>query len=165
MDELKNLVLQTLETNGMLGEIRAKLRSCVFKVIDQQESGVKKDAGFHWQNPLAMKIMQTEEGAFCAELIREFLEFYRMDYSLEVFLPEANLTTEPKSRDEIERSMGFENGDRSIPVLMILLQQFFKGGKSNIMSPPPPYRQNYYHSEENSEEKGAAPQPVSPNIE
>jgi hypothetical protein len=34
MDELKNLVIQTLETNGILGQIRAKLRSSVFKVID-----------------------------------------------------------------------------------------------------------------------------------
>ena len=34
MDELKNLVIQSLETNGVLGQVRAQLRSCVFKVID-----------------------------------------------------------------------------------------------------------------------------------
>ncbi len=32
MDDLKNLVLQTLEAKGVLGQIRAKLRTCVFKV-------------------------------------------------------------------------------------------------------------------------------------
>lgn len=30
MDDLKNLVIQTLETKGILGKIRAQLRSCVF---------------------------------------------------------------------------------------------------------------------------------------
>jgi DNA polymerase elongation subunit (family B) len=34
MDELKNLVIQSLETNGVLGQVRAQLRSCVFKAID-----------------------------------------------------------------------------------------------------------------------------------
>ena len=37
MDELKNLVIQSLETNGVLGQVRAQLRSCVFKVIDNQD--------------------------------------------------------------------------------------------------------------------------------
>ena len=34
MDELKNMVIQSLETNGVLGQVRAQLRSCVFKTID-----------------------------------------------------------------------------------------------------------------------------------
>jgi len=34
MDDLKNLVIQSLETNGTLGQVRAQLRSCVFKAID-----------------------------------------------------------------------------------------------------------------------------------
>ena len=32
MDELKNLVIQTLEQNGILAQIRAKLRCAVFSV-------------------------------------------------------------------------------------------------------------------------------------
>lgn len=32
MEELKSIVMKTLETQGILGEIRAKLRTNVFKV-------------------------------------------------------------------------------------------------------------------------------------
>ena len=91
MDELKNLVIQTLETNGILGQLRAQLRSCVFKVIDNQEQVEKGQSSFHWENPAAKKVMQTASGVVCAELIREFLEFYRLDYTLQIYVPEVNL--------------------------------------------------------------------------
>ena len=91
MDELKNVVIQTLETNGMLNQLRAKLRSNVFQIIEQQDTGLKTSTGFQWENPLALKILETPEGMLCTELIREFLEFYRMDYTMSVFLPECSL--------------------------------------------------------------------------
>jgi FGFR1 oncogene partner len=34
MDDLKNLVIQTLEEEGTLGALRAQLRSRVFKAIE-----------------------------------------------------------------------------------------------------------------------------------
>jgi hypothetical protein len=37
MDELKDLIIQSLESKGVLGNIRAQLRSCVFKCIDDQD--------------------------------------------------------------------------------------------------------------------------------
>lgn len=33
MEELKSVVMKTLESQGILGEIRAKLRTNVFKVL------------------------------------------------------------------------------------------------------------------------------------
>jgi FOP N terminal dimerisation domain len=35
--------------------------------------------------------MQSASGVVCAELIREFLEFYRLDYTLQIYMPEVNL--------------------------------------------------------------------------
>lgn len=93
MDELKNLVIQTLETNGILGQLRAQLRSCVFKVIDNQEQIEKSQgSGFHWENPQAKKILSNASSLICAELVRDFLEFYKLDYTLSIFMPEVNLT-------------------------------------------------------------------------
>ena len=91
MDELKNLVIQTLETNGILGQLRAQLRSCVFKVIDNQDQVEKGQSSLHWENPNAKKVMQSASGVVCAELIREFLVFYRLDYTLQIYMPEVNL--------------------------------------------------------------------------
>ncbi len=42
LNELKNLVMQNLEKNGYLSNIRAQIRSSVFKTIDAQESGGSK---------------------------------------------------------------------------------------------------------------------------
>ena len=92
MDELKNLVIQSLETNGVLGQVRAQLRSCVFKVIDNQDQVEQKKSSFHWENPKAKFLREQKQSTLMAELIREFLEFYRLDYTLAIYKPETNLT-------------------------------------------------------------------------
>lgn len=46
LNELKNLVIQSLENNGSLSNIRAQIRSSVFKVIDAQESNNPKKVNF-----------------------------------------------------------------------------------------------------------------------
>jgi hypothetical protein len=53
MDELKDLVIQSLETKGVLGQLRAQLRSCVFKCIDEQDQTETGRSSFHWENPSA----------------------------------------------------------------------------------------------------------------
>lgn len=44
------------------------------------------------QNPIATKVHETEEGLIVAQLIREYLEYYRMEYTLSVYLPEVALS-------------------------------------------------------------------------
>jgi len=94
MDELKNLVIQSLETNGVLGQVRAQLRSCVFKVIDNQDQVEQKRSSFHWENPKAKALRESTSGTLMAELIKEFLKFYKLDYTLAIYEPETNLKGE-----------------------------------------------------------------------
>ena len=92
MDDLKNLVIQTLEEEGTLGNLRAQLRSRVFKAIEKNaEPAAKQAAGFQWQNPAAQKVHESEESKLFAQLIKDYLEFYRMDYTLSVYTPEIAL--------------------------------------------------------------------------
>ena len=89
MDDLKNLVIRSLEDEGTLSELRAKLRSRVYQAIEKHaDASSKKQAGFQWQNPVAAKIHENDESKMVAQLIREYLEYYRMEYTLSVFLPE-----------------------------------------------------------------------------
>ena len=44
-----------------------------------------------------------------AELIREFLEFYRLDYTLAIFKPETNIKGD-LDRDGLAEKAGFANG-------------------------------------------------------
>jgi FGFR1 oncogene partner len=47
MDDLKNIVIQTLEDEGTLGALRAQLRTRVFKAIEKHaDVKTKQSAGF-----------------------------------------------------------------------------------------------------------------------
>jgi hypothetical protein len=63
MDELKNLMIQTLEANGILGQLRAQIRCSVFKIIDNQdemEDGKHKSkSALHWENKKAREVLNT----------------------------------------------------------------------------------------------------------
>ena len=131
MDELKNLVIQSLETNGVLGQVRAQLRSCVFKVIDNQEQVEQKKSNFHWENPKARQLRSSSEATLMAELIKEFMEFYRLDYSLTIFKPETNITGET-NRNELAKEAGLSHdGVDSKPLLLQMMEQFMSGGKGS----------------------------------
>ena len=128
MDELKNLVIQTLETNGILGQIRAKLRSSVFKVIDNNDPSHKEKA-MHWENPLAQKVLETTESALAADLIREYLEYYRLDYTLSIMIPEANLKQEPMDRPDLIKRADIDRPTDTEPLLVQILKERKAGGK------------------------------------
>ena len=108
MDELKNLVIQSLETNGVLGQVRAQLRSCVFKVIDNQDQVEQRKSSFHFENPRARALRESKPSSLMAELIQEFLEFYRMDYTLAIFKPESNLKGKV-NKEELAQKAGIRN--------------------------------------------------------
>jgi hypothetical protein len=115
-----------------LGQLRAQLRSCVFKVIDNQEQVEKGQSTFHWENPNARKVMQTASGVICAELIREFLEFYRLDYSLQIYLPEVNLAgSSAANKEDLARRAGLAGSfTENKPIMMQLLENFLIGDRS-----------------------------------
>jgi len=122
IDELKNLVLQSLEGAGVLGQIRAHLRSCVFKIVEQQDPSSKSSSYFMRGNPLAQKATETETGKICAELIKEYMEFYHLDYSLNIFTPELNLANQPVRKDEIQAKLGLsEKKIDNCPVLFQII--------------------------------------------
>lgn len=87
MDELKNLMIQTLEANGILGQLRAQIRCSVFKIIDNQDDmenpGARGKSALHWENQRARELLRTSGATsiLLAELIREYLEFYSLDYT------------------------------------------------------------------------------------
>ena len=62
----------------------------------------------------------------CAEMIREFLTFYKMEHTLSVFMPEMSLSHGfPKSRDEMARECGLSKSqdDESKPLLLTVVEK------------------------------------------
>jgi hypothetical protein len=68
--------------------------------------------------------MDSESGVMCAELIRDFLECFRMDYTLQIFVPECNLQADNKMRDTIAAKYGLkqEQEQPKKPLLFQILQ-------------------------------------------
>ena len=69
------------------------------------------------------KVVGNDDGLLCAEIIREFFEFYEMKHSLHVFVPEMSLQADfPKSKQQIEREIGIQDKDASKPLLLRLIE-------------------------------------------
>ena len=112
-------------------------------MIEQEDANLKT-GGNYLENPLAAKILETEEGVICAELIREFLEFYKMDYTLQIFVPECNLPAAGKKKEAIGERLNLmrDTSKSNMPILAQLILQHLKGASNkqplfgSPLSPP-----------------------------
>merc|ERR1712212_1010119 len=100
--ELRDLVAQTLETNGVLNKIRAELRANVFLALEEQD-GVQD--GNVSNKPLS-EFLDSKEGHQAFSLVREFLQFFNLDFTLAVLEPESNYVGKGQSRDNLRSDLG-----------------------------------------------------------
>nr|CAD7410628.1 unnamed protein product [Timema poppensis] len=85
--ELRDLVAQTLENNGTLSKIRAELRASVFLALEEQETS-QTQCSLHSKS--LTQFLSTRDGLLITSLVREFLEFFKLDFTLSVFDPETS---------------------------------------------------------------------------
>eukprot|EP00347_Sterkiella_histriomuscorum_P020175 403338816 len=135
MDDLKNLVIQSLEEEGTLSTLRAQLRARVFHAIENHaDTQSKQQAGFQWQNPTAQRIHENEDSKLIALMIKEYLEFYRMEYTLSTYIPEVALQNNESSglsRDELIHKSGLQGlkqnqSDRNNQPLLVQMLKMLK---------------------------------------
>ena len=139
MEEMKELIIQSLETKGVLGQIRAHLRSAVFKVVDEQDQQFNTGCGLKWENKTLYKILETKIGTLLAEIIREFMEYFRMDYSLSIFIPECGISPERLNKKEILGKLGIMSNPSNdkftaglhLPLLYYIINYFISELKAN----------------------------------
>lgn len=65
--------MQNLEKNGYLSNIRAQIRSSVFKTIDSQESTGNKPSPFFSENAKVQKLVEDPKGLNSLMLIKDLL--------------------------------------------------------------------------------------------
>jgi len=53
-------------------------------------------------------LRNSDQASFVAELIREFLEFYHLDYTAAIFGPETNLKGKTPDRNGLAKKAGVE---------------------------------------------------------
>ena len=139
--ETKVKILNVLDQEGMIDKIKASLRSEVIRVLEKErKQSYGRSSKYLKQSELATtitkKVVSNDDGLLCAEVIREFMQFYKMDHSLHVFVPEMSLSEDfPKKRQEMEREIGITDRDQSKPLLLKLIEMIKFGGKQSTLSP------------------------------
>ncbi|XP_042301724.1 centrosomal protein 43 isoform X4 [Sceloporus undulatus] len=88
--ELRDLLVQTLESSGVLNKIKAELRAAVFLALEEQEKVENKTP---LVNESLRKFLNTKDGRLVASLVAEFLQFFNLDFTLAVFQPESSTAT------------------------------------------------------------------------
>lgn len=79
--ELKTTVVQSLENTGVLSQIRAQLRACVYKAIERKGEAAEASC----------KLGHSPGATLAVRLLVEFLEFHGLLHSLSVFVAEGQL--------------------------------------------------------------------------
>ena len=140
--ELRDLVSSTLQSSGVLGKIKAELRSNVYLAIEGEQD--LKNKSRHVNSKLD-NYTSTSEGRLALQLIREFLQFFGLDYSLLVFEPEAfegrNVTL--RDRENLIEQCGF--ADETINENAPLLSEIIKLSKVSVLKSetPTPTREKF----------------------
>ncbi|XP_035694644.1 centrosomal protein 20-like [Branchiostoma floridae] len=111
VDELKNVLKESLEARGVMGQLQARVRAEIFKSM---------------QDPLEEKPRLNHENMLINELIREYLEFNKYNHTHTVLLAETGQPRTPLSRDFLARELNVrEDPDTaSVPLLYGILNHF-----------------------------------------
>ncbi|XP_063684672.1 centrosomal protein 43-like [Bolinopsis microptera] len=121
--ELRDLVTQTLENNGLLGKIQAQLRAGVFLALEDTD---KKNRKVH-HNKRLQQFLSTKEGLLAAGIVQEFLEFFQLDYTGAVFEPETGMSGKYEGRPTLERQIDYDVSDE-LPLIAAIIKQSCTGG-------------------------------------
>ncbi|XP_067123721.1 centrosomal protein 43-like [Centruroides vittatus] len=130
--ELRDLVIQTLQNKGVIGKIKAELRASVFLALEEHE-GV--GGGLSVKNKELQDFLSTDKGWTIASLVREFLQFFHLDFTLAVFDPEISSRKELLPRQQLHEQLNLDkNHIGAIPLLAELIQAELSPPKESLES-------------------------------
>ncbi|XP_034621123.1 FGFR1 oncogene partner isoform X1 [Trachemys scripta elegans] len=134
--ELRDLLVQTLESSGVLNKIKAELRAAVFLALEEQEKVENKTP---LVNESLKKFLSTKDGRLVAGLVAEFLQFFNLDFTLAVFQPESSTLNGLEGRENLARDLGIIEAEGTVggPLLLEVVRrcQQKKGSNSGEVAP------------------------------
>ncbi|XP_074024298.1 centrosomal protein 43 [Numenius arquata] len=120
--ELRDLLVQTLESSGVLNKIKAELRAAVFLALEEQEK-VENKAPL--VNESLKSFLGTKDGRLVAGLVAEFLRFFNLDFTLAVFQPESSTLNGLDGRENLARDLGIIEAEGTVggPLLLEVVKK------------------------------------------
>ncbi|NXN08325.1 FR1OP protein, partial [Indicator maculatus] len=120
--ELRDLLVQTLESSGVLNKIKAELRAAVFLALEEQEKVENKTP---LVNESLRSFLGTKDGRLVAGLVAEFLRFFNLDFTLAVFQPESSTQNGLDGRENLARDLGIIEAEGTVggPLLLEVVRK------------------------------------------
>jgi len=109
-------VAGVLDNAGVLGKLKAQLRAHVYTALEKGDVGDKSNL----VNPTLKDFLSSTTGRLLVSLVREFLEFFHLDFTLAVFDPETNIDKDfrYRGRSKLIDALGLtELVDPNFPLL------------------------------------------------
>ncbi|XP_050805094.1 centrosomal protein 43 isoform X1 [Gopherus flavomarginatus] len=159
--ELRDLLVQTLESSGVLNKIKAELRAAVFLALEEQERVENKTP---LVNESLKKFLNTKDGRLVAGLVAEFLQFFNLDFTLAVFQPESSTLNGLEGRENLARDLGIIEAEGTVggPLLLEVVRrcQQKKGSSGGEVAPV----LSDIHSSSKSPDRRSNTHPISSKI-
>ncbi|XP_040041872.1 centrosomal protein 20 [Gasterosteus aculeatus] len=113
--ELKCAVRDTLESRGVMGQLKARIRAEVFSALDEQREP---------RPPL------PRENLLINELIRDYLEFNKYRHTASVLTAESGQPDVPLDRQFLANELNVteDASSKSVPLLYGLMAHFVNSG-------------------------------------
>lgn len=106
LEELKNVLKETLEQKGTLNDIKARIRAEIFTALDSDTAGKPK---------------LSDENMMINEMIREYLEYNKYYNTLSVLVTESGQPAEaPFDKEYLHKKFSINSsgkGRSSVPIL------------------------------------------------
>lgn len=133
--ELRELVSHTLQAKGVLQKVQAEIRASVFLALEEQD--VFKDKNPFINAPLK-NYLATTEGLLAVSLIKEFLDFFNLEFTSLVFDPEthAGIDYTYEGRQKISKDLKIDIIDNKVPLLGLVLKVLTSTSKNSDNSHP-----------------------------
>lgn len=114
IEDLKEVLKETLENKGVLNQVRARIRAEVYNALDEQNE---------------VKPTLSNENFLINELIREYLDFNKYNYTKSVLTAESGQPPEKIDRRLLLQQLNMEETqeEAKLPLIYWMLSHFLRG--------------------------------------
>lgn len=127
----KEEILKEMEKNGTINNMKARVKSQIIEQIKNQKKEAKKKLEFEFLTPF-QRIAKGKDLMMLTHLIIEFLQFYEMEYTLPIFLAEANINEKVKAETLVKDANLRGDYDNNQPILLQMVSSFLEEKPRNM---------------------------------
>ncbi len=164
--EAKEIVLNELEKTGLISNMRAMIKKSILEILEKQSDNTKQKLEFDYMTPLN-RLNKNKELILACQLIKEFLKFYEMEYTLPIFENESNIKENIQKETLLKEFKLQENKDDPKPVLLQLVMERlnnpFNNNNADRYSGTFANYSNVYNNPNKLDDNNSYNNPVVPN--